>query len=169
MAAVGQLRQHVGVGQLFESGVELGHLGVDAVQLDLPLEQLLLERDDPLAGVQPGQKLADMIRLGQVVVGSGFQSGNDLLFLAVGREQNKIHISHHAKLLERTDRAAQLQPVHLGHHPVGDDHARAGPLDLLEGQPAVLAGHDLIAGLLKLAHEQAAGGGIVFCDDDRRT
>jgi len=66
----------------------------------------------------PGDQRALVERLGQILVGAGFESGDDVLAVGFGRHQNDRHERQTGVGL---DLPAGFDAVHLRHHHIEQD------------------------------------------------
>ncbi len=68
-----------------------------------------------------GDKLFLVERLGEVIVGSGLKSFYDALLVTLAGQHNDMGIRLEGN---RSQTAADLQAIQVGHHPVHDDESR---------------------------------------------
>ena len=80
-----------------------------------------LQADNPQADLQAHVQLLAVKRLADVVVGSPFQPGNDIVASALGRQQDDVG---RFRTAQAAGLPAQFQAVHAGHHPIEDRQAR---------------------------------------------
>jgi len=133
--------------QPFDIHRVLGHLGRPAPQHGLD------------AGLQfPGGK-----RLGDVVVGPGFQPGDLVVFLAPGGEHDDGHI---LGPLVGPQLAGKLHPGHAGQHPVQQHHVRQHFPHLAFRFFRIIGPQNLMAGVLQVGGNQFLDGGFVFDYED---
>jgi hypothetical protein len=117
----------------------------------------------PLADADAVQQLVGMERLGDEVVGSGFQSLHHVLLAAVRREQDDVGVT---AVMPRSNAAAQFEPVQAGHFPVGNDERElAGPHEF-ERFEAVAGGEDSVPGPRERILQQVQGDFVVVDNQD---
>ncbi len=146
------------VGDLPDGAEQLHHgsaLGEDLVELvlgadRLPKLQVLAPQRLALLGLlEHEEDLVGLERLRDVVVGAGLHRLEGEVDRAVG-----AHHDHHCERRLRLERGEQVEPAHLRHAHVGQDHVRterlhalerlftgAGRLDLVTGTPEKRAQH----------------------------
>ena len=107
----GQSGERVGSGELPQTPLEFEHAG---------------------AGAHPRQKLALVDRLGQEVVRSGLQTPDHLRRRRLHREKQDVDVARQVHL---ANPAAQRQPVHVRHFPIGDQEIGAVRLDRRRAPP----------------------------------
>src|SRR6267142_2829311 len=79
------------------------------------LDQTVFEIENAQPGTQARFQLFGVKRLGQVIIGPGFESRDDVLFRLFGCEQHHVDIR---LLYPFPDFAANARSIQLGHHPV---------------------------------------------------
>ncbi len=85
--------------------------------------QRSLELHYALAGPDPRQQLIMIHRLDYVIVGAGLQGLHDVLLLRLGGHHDHVPVSRQVRGLQTP---TQLQPVEVGHHPLGHHHLHFG-------------------------------------------
>ena len=126
--------------------------------------QLFLQIEDAFAHAQASFEFQCVKGLGQIIVGTGLETFDDVSLLAFGGEQEKINIT-----LARAQAglAAHLEAIYAGHDPVQDGQTwRIFLLELLPGLRAIPSHHHLVAPLEKQRLKQVAGDTLVIGDQD---
>ncbi len=72
--------------------------------------------------VDARHELARRERLGHVVIGAAFETGDLVALLGPGREHDDGQLAGFAVALQR---ARELEAAHVGQHPVDEDEVRA--------------------------------------------
>ena len=107
--------------------------------------QLLLHCEDPPGNVQPGDQFAGIDWLGQEIVGTGLQACQAVVTTIARRQQDDIGI---AGVGPAPDPTAELQSIHRGHLPVGDQQPDPSLADPPPGLGPIGDGLDRVAQLL---------------------
>ena len=113
-------------------------------------------------GPNPGQQLAEVEGLDQVIVGADLQALDSVLNLVFGREDDD------AGVLVAPDRFRDRQSVQLGHHDVEDDHVRPELADQAKGRLAVRCGLYLEALVLQAEPDEVDDRAFVIHDEHPR-
>jgi len=132
-----------------------------ALGLDLAVQ----EHDSP-ARRRARQKLRGVEGFGEEIVGAGVERFEQLVGAAQRREQDDVGVG---LVAYRADSRAELDAGQVGHHPVGDDHLRAGADEKFERFFARPRGQDgVLIGGQRLGDKFARDGGIVGDEDRQR-
>ena len=112
-------------------------------------------------GADSGRQLVHAERLGQVIVRAFIERLHLLPLLGAGGQDEDGHVAPGPQA------AADLQPVHAGHHQVQDDQVRHGCRRKAQGLLAVRRRADLVALRAQAAQHSAADLRLVVHDKDR--
>src|SRR6476620_12685058 len=82
-----------------------------------PGRERLLESDDPGADAQARPQFVPAERLGDVVVGAAFQTGDNVLLLLIARQDDQIHRRQQGRV---SDLTTEIDAVYARHVPVDD-------------------------------------------------
>ena len=118
-SAVGKTGQRVEICHLLEANVLLLQLGLDV--------------KDTAGDRQPDDQLFLIHGLGQEVVGAGRQALQSVEAIGPTRHHDDVRVR---VPLDRSDPAAKLRTVHIGHHPVRDHHPPIPAIDELKSSDA---------------------------------
>ena len=130
----------------------------------LRLEQLGLQREDPLADAEAALQLARIERFPDVVVGARFQAGDEVApLLPRGKEQEPGV----GTLRAGPHDAADFGAVEAGHHPIEHRQARRRTLaeERIERLLAVVDDLDVVAPSGQRRLQRAPGNGVVVGDE----
>src|SRR5260370_21278580 len=106
------------------------------------LEETIVKIEDPESGAQARFQLLRVEWFGEVIIGAGFKTCNDVFFLSPGGKQYGIYIG---LILSLADFAADSGTVQLRHHPVQQSEPRSTRLAQLFGRLASVfdSGHNI--------------------------
>ena len=127
------------------------------------LAERMLEFEDPPTGTETGHQLGLIEWLREIVIGPSLEPADEVV---LGIERGEQHGVDVAGELGPANCLAQLRPVHLGHHPVGDDDGVVVPVEKFQRLTAILYCRDLVPGLGQAPLQDLAGNRIVFRDED---
>ena len=102
-----------------------------------------------------------VVGLGQIIVGSGFESSNQVVLGTVGGEQQEVNVSEGLKLFELPNGPTQLQAGHARHVPIGDHNAAAAGPDGGERGASVRERLDGVSRTDQLPFQQLPRRGII--------
>ena len=114
----------------------------------------------PQDGLQPGEQLARIERLRQIVVGAELEADDAVGLLALGGQHQHRHVGR------RADAPAGLEAVEVGKHDVEDDRVRRAPLQLGKAGIGGRRGADRKAVALEIVREHGGQARIVVDDQD---
>ena len=133
-------------------------------QQPLQLAHLLVQVQDSFGHAQAGGQQIGVERLGDEVVDPGVHRLQEVHLAPFGREHRDVGVVGPPG---RPHPAAQFQPVHLGHHPVGDEHANLPTLpECLPCLLAVFGHHRLVTQFAQSRHQDLLVDLFIFCDED---
>ncbi len=127
-------------------------------------EQLAaLQGENPLAGADSSDKLLHGEGLVDEVVRAGVHGVDDELRALPRGEQDEVDVTAGRPL---ADFSAELDPAHLGHHPVGDYQAELSAANQLEGLVAVVGDAHLVSELRQRVFQDFCRDVVVVNDQD---
>jgi len=139
---VGQAGDHIGQGRGLQAPVGDRKFGGEALQL-LPVPvPFLLEPHLAPGGAQGGAQGAQVDGLGDEGVHARLVGLFQVVIVVLGSEHQHVQVASH---LGGPQCLAQLQPVHLRHHPVGQHHLGLKFHRQSQGLPASGGGADRVA------------------------
>ena len=146
--AVGETGQRIEVRHLLEAGVLLLELGLDV--------------EDAPGDRQPDDQLFLIHGLGQEVVGSRSQTLQSVEAIGPARHHDDVRVRVPSG---RSDPAAKLRTIHIGHHPVRDHQPPILAIDELQGRDAR---GDQMGLMAETEREFRKGPARAFSDHRRR-
>ena len=108
-------------------------------------------------------KLIAVEGLCEEVIGAAVHSLDEVFVLGFGGEENQVDVIEEVL---GADSADELDAVHFGHHPVGDDDREFSFVETFEGFRTGDGFGDLVAEFFERAAKQAARDGVIFCNQD---
>lgn len=126
----------------------------------------LFQRRNPFGdGAELGVEFHPVERLGEEEIDSGGQRKGTVGGLHLCRQHDEEGVVA-ARPVRLAYAPAELDAVHFGHHPVGDDEM--GPLkrEALPGRPAIHRGGDVVPFAFDCAAQQQGRDRVVFGDQD---
>ena len=112
------------------------------------------------------QQLAQVVGLGQIVVGAGGEPFDDSFLRLLRTEYDEVDIAQGLHLVQLPDRLKQLQAVRCRHQPVRDHDAVSHLANRLERSPPVAEGGNPITRVLELTLQKFARRGVILNDSD---
>ncbi|OIQ79103.1 hypothetical protein GALL_391690 [mine drainage metagenome] len=128
--------------------------------------QLALGRNAALETVQLGDQDVDLQRLGEVIVGAGFQAGDGVVRF---RQRRQDDYRHPALQAHGLDDACGLDAPHLGHHHIHQHQIRRMGAELLHRRATIFRQQAAVPQLRRDPRQQHAVEILIVSDQNGET